>query len=473
MSTSLSNLDNANSITPAQLLERLQRLNEENLQLAQRQAALRGEYFEFVDQVAQALQADPTLLPRLHAEMMASTPSAPLDFTMSPDLICGNVDEGLPKIELSPPFGPTPLEADAASFSAFEDIPLASLPPSLLKGDPEQSTLGSFHAAHSSTASPTASVSQSWGSIAPPSLWSSSPSSTGYSPLFEDFTNFGAWGTPQTESNRSFSTSTSFILAEPFSGLLNSPLADLVDASFGKAKNPSPAQQDPSVASSLLASPQLRPFGQRTGSTKRGRTTRTLEANDSRPVVKNAEHVFAVLSLPLAKGEESHVTRLYLDEATMLPMSPIARAILRGERYSFRQDCELCSVYTFYSACGAAWTLAFTPAGPNIFPASPVKNPASQPTHTFLHFLPVDIVVSPSHPIGSVDWWRVQECRNSHAGYPGSGGWTARYDGETEGEKRRPARIYAHFAKCAAKGCEDGGEWSLMKLAKAMKPSRT
>lgn len=186
--------------------------------------------------------------------------------------------------------------------------------------------------------------------------------------------------------------------------------------------------------------------------------------------------MFAVLSLPLAKEEESPVTRLYLYEAAMLPTSPIARSVLVGEPYtsaSFRQDCGLCSVYTFYSACRAPWTLAFTPSGPNIFPVSPVKNSASRSTYTFLHFLPGDVVVFPSHPIGTVDWWRVQECQNSHAGYPGSGGWTARYDGETEGEKRRPARIYTHFAKCAAKGCEDGGEWSLMKLAKAMKPSRT
>lgn len=36
-----------------ELLERLHRLNEENIQLNQRQTALRGEYFEFVDQVAQ------------------------------------------------------------------------------------------------------------------------------------------------------------------------------------------------------------------------------------------------------------------------------------------------------------------------------------------------------------------------------------------------------------------------------------
>lgn len=214
------------------------------------------------------MQADPTLLPRLQAEMAASTPSAPLDFTMSPDLICGNLDEGLPNVDLSPPFGPTPLETEAASISTLEDIPLASLPPSLLWGNVEGSAAEPFHTVNSSTLSLATSVSHPAGSVPPASLWSSSPASIGYSPLFEDFTNLGAWGTPQTDSNRSFSTSTSFSLDEPFSGLLNSPLAASVDASFGKAKSPAPAQQDiptlrfdpigssryrsPSVASSLL-----------------------------------------------------------------------------------------------------------------------------------------------------------------------------------------------------------------------------
>lgn len=103
---------------------------------------------------------------------------------------------------------------------------------------------------------------------------------------------------------------------------------------------------------------------------------------------------------------------------------------------------------------------------------------AAATTATFIHFLPGDLVVSPSLPLGSREWWRQQECRGVHSGYPGAGAWTARYDDEAAAagggaggggaEKRRPARILAHFVKCCPVDDADG-EWSLMKLARLMK----
>lgn len=159
------------------------------------------------------------------------------------------------------------------------------------------------------------------------------------------------------------------------------------------------------------------------------------------------------------------------------PSSPLAHVVQRSEPYTaaaFRLDCALSSVYTFYTAARAPFVVTFSLSGPTISPSFDEAKPS---TYSFLHFLPGDVVVQPSELLGSVAWWRLQECRASHAGYPGSGAWTARFDGgEGEGaaggaeaEKRRPARIYSHFAKCCGKGREDEGPWSLMKLAKAMK----
>ncbi|GAA5830417.1 hypothetical protein JCM11251_001339 [Rhodosporidiobolus azoricus] len=241
------------------------------------------------------------------------------------------------------------------------------------------------------------------------------------------------------------------------------------------------ASATPSV-SSLLASPDIKPLALgRQGSTgRRTRTTRTFKEDPCLVVEKNTKHVFAVhiSSKNKIEANESPVTRLFLDESTLDPSSPFGQAVLLGEPYSpasFRLDCAHHSRYTFYTASRCAWVVTFSLSGPTVVPASATDGPApSRSTrYTFLHFLPSDIVVTPSEPIGSIPWWRLQECRGSHAGYPGTGAWTARYDGvgaeDADAEKRRPARIYSHFAKCCGKGCEEQGEWSLMKLAKAMK----
>ncbi|GAA5912454.1 hypothetical protein JCM6882_005517 [Rhodosporidiobolus microsporus] len=237
----------------------------------------------------------------------------------------------------------------------------------------------------------------------------------------------------------------------------------------------------PSV-SSLLASPEIKPFAlARQGSNgKRTRTTRVFKEDPSLVVEKNMEHIFAVhvSSKNKLEANESPVIRLILDESTLDPASPLGRTLLFGEAYSpasFRLDCTFSSRYTFYTASRAAYIVTFSLSGPTVAPASASDGaaPSRSTKYTFLHFLPADIVTTPSEPLGSIPWWRLQECRGSHAGYPGSGAWTARYDGvggdEADAEKRRPARIYSHFAKCCGKGCEEQGEWSLMKLAKAMK----
>ncbi|GAA6008971.1 hypothetical protein JCM10207_004048 [Rhodosporidiobolus poonsookiae] len=230
-----------------------------------------------------------------------------------------------------------------------------------------------------------------------------------------------------------------------------------------------------SCTSSLLASPEIKPLG-RSGSSKKTRTARVFQDNGSQPVEKNTEHWFAVHVQTKNKLDtnDSPVTRLTLDPSTLDPSSPLARAVFKHEPYtpaSFHLDCTLGSVYTFYTASRFAYTVTFALSGPTVAPSSASTAGGSKSTqHTFLHFLPGDIVTSPSELLGSIAWWRLQECRSSHRDYPGSGAWTARFDGATdEAEKRRPARIYSHFAKCHAKGCEGAQEWSLMKLAKVMK----
>ncbi|GAA5848621.1 hypothetical protein JCM8547_004576 [Rhodosporidiobolus lusitaniae] len=222
-----------------------------------------------------------------------------------------------------------------------------------------------------------------------------------------------------------------------------------------------------SCASSLLASPEIKPLVARS-SLKKTRTARTIKEDPSMVVVKNIEHMFA--SKNKVEASDSPVTRLFLDEATVDPSSPLGRSFLFNEPYSpasFRLDCTLGSVYTFYTASRTAWVVSFSLSGPSISPSSSTDlKPAKS---TFLHFLPGDVVVAPSEPIGSIAWWRLQECRGSHANYPGEGAWTARFDGAGQEATRRPARIFSHFAKCVGKGCEESGDWSLMKLAKAMK----
>ncbi|GAA5968240.1 hypothetical protein JCM11641_003781 [Rhodosporidiobolus odoratus] len=249
-----------------------------------------------------------------------------------------------------------------------------------------------------------------------------------------------------------------------------SPIAP--DAIDGRHRGQSVA----STSSSALVSPKAESLSRRGSVNRRPRVTRTFQLDPAQYVEKNTEHVFAVhaktktRSKVKGKGDtaESPVTRLYLDESTLDPLSPLGRAILRKEPYcpaSFRLDCTLGTVYTFYTADRNAFTVTFALSGPSV--CSPDVGDTT--CYTFLHFLPGDLAVSPSEVLGSVPWWRLQECRNSHAGYPGDGGWTARFDGANEAAKRRPTRIYNHFAKCHAKGCEGTGDWSLMKLAKLMK----
>lgn len=165
---------------------------------------------------------------------------------------------------------------------------------------------------------------------------------------------------------------------------------------------------------------------------------------------------------------ENSVTPLILCDDTD-PTTPLARCVYGQVKYSsslFREDCSRRNTYTFLSDEGSnSWTVSFSQFGVRIQPSTP-----SSAIFTFIHFAPGDIVVQPSYPLGSRLWWRQQECQQSHAGFPGEGHWTCRYDGDAQ-EKRRPIRIIQHFSSCpSARVDEYGGQasWSLGKLAKAI-----
>lgn len=171
---------------------------------------------------------------------------------------------------------------------------------------------------------------------------------------------------------------------------------------------------------------------------------------------------------------ESSCTPLILSDTTS-PDLPLARCVTEGVEYSphlFKADCSQRNTYLFHSQEGArSFTVSFSQFGPRILPAATSFNSdVTSPIYTFIHFAPGDLVISPSHPLGSRAWWRLQECQQVHAGFPGEGHWTCRYDGEGQ-EKRRPVRVISHFASCpSSKGNEFGGEasWSLGRLAKAI-----
>ena len=163
---------------------------------------------------------------------------------------------------------------------------------------------------------------------------------------------------------------------------------------------------------------------------------------------------------------ETTVIPLVLSDETD-PGQPLATCVKLGVEYSpilFRQDCQARSSYTFFSNEGSVtWTVRFSQFGPQILPSLP-----SPALHTFIHFAPGEI--DTTYPLGSRSWWRLQECQQHHAGFPGNGHWTARYDGENQ-EKRRPIRIIQHFASCpSARVDEYGGpaSWSLGKLARSI-----
>ncbi|GAA5851300.1 hypothetical protein JCM9279_001098 [Rhodotorula babjevae] len=514
--------------TASDLICRLRDLEADRQRIELSQALLQGEVRAFSHEVARAAQNDPAILSLLQAEARSLLPHvAPLaqpdQFVLeSGDFIIGTFDEdvvpssGVPYLALSPPFGATDLDFPARTFPALVDIPDLPLPAAAM---PFSMT------AHD----------DAWGAHVPPSLvstlapsnFSSSPPSSFCSPIFSPMnvaaSSFGADRTSSHGSSGSpLATSSMGSLAllppafqpapsdehlEAF--LAGSSTLERMPSQSGKVKCGSHAGDtrfDPlgsstrvrrglSVCSSstspdIPVSPELKPASTKTGTfSSRTRSVRRAVKGPTSSVAveKNDEHMFAVLVPGNRKVDETSLTRLYLDHSHLDPTSPLGCTVTGDTAYtasSFARDCERASVYSFFTASRAQWVVTFSLLGPAIVPVTSSSSDSTTAattattTTTFLHFLPGDLVVSPSLPLGSREWWRLQECRGMHAGYL-NGAWTARYDDEaaaTSGgagggggaEKRRPARILGHFAKCCPVDDADG-EWSLMKLARLMK----
>ncbi|BGP37982.1 hypothetical protein JCM10450v2_001916 [Rhodotorula kratochvilovae] len=515
-------------LTASSLLDRLRELEADRQRIALSQALLQGEVAAFAQDVAAAAQHDPNVLAVLQAEAKhllplappPPPPPAPLDF--GSDFVIGAFDEdmgpmpasmlGAP-IEVSPPFGPTDGSIAMAPFASLDEIPTLPFPEAAIAVPmaPQEYADWTQTAVH---------VPPSLSSASAPSHFSSSPPSSFCSPFFSPMdasvgSYADSWTSPTMfTAGKSFASASSVPLIPPslsfdeqyrmllgdgphsfdeplFVAPPQSAVLARQPSQTGKARVPTKApearfnpiaaasghQRQASVVSSLSSdiavSPELKPLGRTSSTSKKRAVRRPIKDDASVIVVKNSEHVFAVHVQGTGKSDESSLTRLYLDNSSLDPLSPLGRAVV-GEAYtaaSFALDCELNSVYTLYTATRAQWTVSFTLSGPSIFPAVPVSHELQPPT-TFLHFLPGDLVVVPSFPLGSREFWRLQQCRSSHAGYPGDGAWTARYDDEAGGgEKRRPARIFTHFAKCCPADNADG-EWSLMKLARLMKSGK-
>lgn len=117
------------------------------------------------------------------------------------------------------------------------------------------------------------------------------------------------------------------------------------------------------------------------------------------------------------------------------------------------------------------WQVTCTPEdpyAPRITALSSTSRTAFQPTLTFLHFPPGMLVLTPpaTQPLGSKEWWRMQECPGRHEKQPGDGAWTSRWDGE--GEERRPSRVLLHYATCPLRRAEGEG-WTLGRMARAIR----
>ncbi|GAA5923874.1 hypothetical protein JCM3775_005537 [Rhodotorula graminis] len=510
--------------TASDLICRLRELEADRQRIELSQALLQGEVRAFSHEVARAAQSDPNILGLLQAEARALLPlAAPLDppeqLTIdSGDFIIGTFDEdvilpsSLPFLDLSPPFGATGDDAAAPTFPPLVDIPDLPFPDAVMSL-PASSFGYDAHALSVSTSAP--------------STFSSSPPSSFCSPVFSPMdvaaSSFGTdWissyyssGSLGAVSHAGASLTSGFALVPPnfahapFDAHLEALVAssstlERVPSRAGKVKCESQAGDvrfDPlatstsvrrrqsffgsSTSPDIPVSPELEPaLHKSTACSSRARSMRQAVkgAPTSTTVKKNDEHMFAVYIQGVGKTGETSLTRLYLDHSSLDPTSPLGCTVTGDTLYttsSFARDCERASVYSFFTASRAQWVVEFSLAGPAIVPvtsSSSDTTTTAATTRTFVHFLPGDLVVSPSLPLGSREWWRLQECRGAHAGYPG-GAWTARYDDEAAGasggagggaEKRRPARILAHFLKCCPVDDADG-EWSLMKLARLMK----
>ncbi|ORY58682.1 hypothetical protein BCR35DRAFT_309427 [Leucosporidium creatinivorum] len=286
---------------------------------------------------------------------------------------------------------------------------------------------------------------------------------------------------PMASTSNSHSRSTSY--SENLSRSLPIAIAGAGSASQGVANIA--LQMSTLSTSPVPTSPHLSPRDglSRAGSARRQRAPRPMVYNESvaASVAKNQHHLFAVHTQSKTKVDvsEASVTPIILSDETSANL-PLARCVNSGIEYSsalFREDCQQRNSYLFHSQDGAInYSVNFSQFGPRILPSSPPRSSGGTestptPIYTFIHFAPGDIVVTPSLPLASRGWWRLQECQQVHPGFPYSDGhWTCRFDGEGQ-EKRRPVRVISHFASCpSSKTNEFGTEasWSLGRLAKAI-----
>ncbi|KAM0792378.1 hypothetical protein ACM66B_005058 [Microbotryomycetes sp. NB124-2] len=224
---------------------------------------------------------------------------------------------------------------------------------------------------------------------------------------------------------------------------------------------------------------------------KKQRTPRKTCAEDVTVYRKNSSHLFAVHIQTKTKAEvtEDAIVPLLLSFDTPSSL-PLARAASTNEPYTddfFQQDCRDKNVYLFVApAQRQTWIVQFSQFGPQALLQESSESCRDEttklkPIYTFVHFLPQDVVVQPAFPIGSRQWWRVQECPRHHPGRPLSNqSWTARTDDSSNGgEQKRPNRVVTHFATCKSKidpsiNLQDGqggvGQtgWALERLARAI-----
>lgn len=177
----------------------------------------------------------------------------------------------------------------------------------------------------------------------------------------------------------------------------------------------------------------------------RSRAARTIAYDENAVFIKNDQHVFVVHTQTRKKAEitEQDVLEIDLDSdpQSNAPTSALYRAVHQGLPYTeevLSEDCRINASYAFTSTRAGAtthWLVTFSldssmsPPRPHthIRPRTPQPNLPHDAAFTFVHFIPGTIVVSPTFPMGSSKWWRIQECPGRHENCPGDGSWTARF----------------------------------------------
>lgn len=200
----------------------------------------------------------------------------------------------------------------------------------------------------------------------------------------------------------------------------------------------------PSPASSTTSSQGRSSHRRSRSSETRSRAQRTIAYDENAVFLKNEKHVFVVHTQTRLKAEitEQDVLEIDLDteddrNATDSALWQAVHSELLYTNETLMQDCANQSTYHLVSNRAGAttrWEVSFsldTSSGTplpstSIVPTTAILGTPANPTYTFVHFRPGEIVVNPTYPVGSSKWWRVQECNGRHENCPGDGSWTAR-----------------------------------------------